>query len=119
MSLMRLSDTVDNVDFDPMEGYVDPMEREVTNNKTLDGSLYTYKWSQKGRWEIPVNMESDDRDIIYPWWEDITELYFYPDYENYPATKYIVRIINDDNPLPRVFPSWNGQYEGTLILREV
>jgi len=119
MAKMRLSDGVTDVDFDPIEGYEVPESRRRTTHKTLDGSLYVYEWGNKRRDEVPViAIEKTDADQFNEWWQDMTELKYYYDYENNPSSYVTVVIINETQPLQMMTMEWQDKYYGTLILRE-
>lgn len=119
MALMRLSDGVTDVDFDPIEGYEVPESRKRAVHKTLDSSLYIYEWGNKRRDEVPIMaIEKADADQFNEWWQDMTELEYYYDYENNPSSYVTVVIINETQPLQMMLGEWQDKYYGTLILRE-
>lgn len=118
MPLMRLTDGVDTVNFDPGAGYDAPGGDRTVIHEVLSGKHYIYKRSTKGRWEVPIiAIIESDKDIIEAWrlTDDLT---WYPDYDNEPGTSFTIRIINMEAPLQKDYPNWS-LYTGELILREV
>ena len=117
--LMRLKDDGTNFDFAPLRGYEAPENRRRTIHETLDRTLYIYDWGGKLRWEVPISeISTADKGYMDTWWTYLTQLKFYPDMINDDTTYYNVRVVNEDNPLQMMYPSWAGLYEGSLILQQ-
>lgn len=121
MSIMRLTDGSTTIDFDPGFGYTLPDDFEEAVLRTLNGKEYRYPFYHSKRWEIPLKyLVKSKADQFNTWRQNNTELTFYPDYENAPATSYSVRIQNATNPLAKMDePTFDTYYSGTLILQEV
>ncbi|GAH46682.1 unnamed protein product [marine sediment metagenome] len=120
-NLQKLVEDGTEVEFDPLAGYVEDRIREVARPRSRSGKLHSYQFfTNKWRYEIPVVMEtSADAVQINTWAKDNTELTFYPDLINSPATTRTVHIVNETDPLQLMEYEWKDRYEGTIFLEEI
>ena len=119
--VMKLVKNTIAIEFDPAEGYVAPQILEVSHHRASSGKSYSYKWWKKGRWEVPMErISKSDAEQINSWWEDLSELSFYPDLINEPTVSYSVILKNDVAPLSEMQnPQFAIFYAGNLVLEEV
>ena len=119
MMLVRLTDDVNNVDFDPGYGYDIPGRKKRVIDESLDGTVYQYDYADKQRYDVPVNnMLKADADRVNNWWDNKTKITYYWDYENYPAEHFDVYILSEEKPLQMVVPFWDDKYSGVLVLAD-
>lgn len=118
---VRVAYSGTNIDFSPQRGYDKPFIKEIKRKRAKDGTLYSYKFFVKGRWELPIRfMSSTNAGYLNTWWDNDYTVTFYPDMINSPATSYSCKITNSDRPLSS-FPIgyWEENFEGSLILEEI
>ena len=117
---MRLTYSGTNVDFAPGMGYAEPDVLGISHVRTPNGTLYTYRFFYKYRWEIPVSwFDSTDTTNINTWWNNAYDCTFVPDLINAPGTSYTVRIVNSNKPLSMFSgPNWRTYYQGSIILEQ-
>ena len=120
MANMRLKDNGNIVDFDPALGKAEPDILRLFSFRSINGTLYEYKFYHKKRYVVPIDyMGATDRTQIHTWWKNRTSLTFYPDYANNPGTTYTVKIKNVTNPLPTLSGVlWDTYFSGVLELEE-
>ncbi len=120
-NLQKLVENGTEVEFNPLAGYVESRIQETPRGRSRSGKLYSYQFfTNKWRYEIPVVITvSEDADQINTWAKDNTELTFYPDLVNSPATTRTVHIVNETGPLQLMEYEWKDRYEGTIFLEEV
>jgi hypothetical protein len=117
---MRISYGGTNIDFSPGFGYDVPDDLGIIRFRTPNGTLYSYKFFYKYRWEVPVSwFNSSDTTNINSWWSNNYDVTFYPDRINSPGTSFTCKIVNGTRPISRFNgPYWETYYEGTLILEQ-
>lgn len=117
---MKLAYNGNEFEFDPAEGYIAPRILDVSHHRAANGKSYSYKWWIKRRWEVPLDrVEKTDADQINSWWEDLSELTFYPDLINDPSTSPTVLLKNAGAPLSEMQrPTFAVHYTGIIILEE-
>jgi len=118
---MKITDGVTIINFSPEAGYIKPDDFDVIRHSAISGKEYSYKFSKKRRWEIPLeNIATADATTFNDWRDDLAQLTFYDDMINAPSVSYTVRIHNDEKPLSSFgVPNWEDKFRGTLILREL
>jgi len=117
---MRLTYGGNSVDFSPREGFIIPTAYNRARHIAMDGTIYTYDWSTKLRWEVPVNnVAYADSVFVDAWWKAGYTLTFTPDLVNSPGVTKSVILMNEQAPLNMMFGTgWITKYEGTLIIQE-
>ncbi len=121
-NLQKLVEDGTEIEFDPLAaGYLESRIQETPRGRSRSGKLYSYQFfTDKWRYEIPVVMETAaDAVQINTWAKGNTELTFYPDLINNPATTRTVHIVNTADPLQLMEYEWKDRYEGMVILEEV
>ena len=117
--LVRLTDGVNDVDFDPGYGYDVPGRKRRVIDEALDGTIYQYDFADKKRYDVPVNnMPKADADRVNTWWDNTTKITYYPDYESHPALHLDVYILSEERPLQMAAPFWDDRYNGSLVLAD-
>ena len=121
MQLISIEATPTTVSFSPAQEYIKPDDMNILHTRSADGTLYSYKIYLKKRWEVPLTQFSkSNADQINSWWEDMQDLYFYPDLVNTPSVYYTARITNTEKPLSAFTEyQWEYLYEGNITLQEV
>lgn len=121
MGVMKLKDAVPNtLEFDPDMGYNFPDIDKTKYLRAGDGTLHTHTFYYKRKWSIPVIwFIVSEATQIYDWWKAKTDLEFYPDLVNAPATKYNVKIVNRTRPLDRfIGPNFESKFQGKIEIEE-
>lgn len=118
---MRLTDGITTIDFSPEAGYVKPDAFDTVRHSAISGKEYSYKFSKKRYWEVPLaDIPIADATTINDWRDNLAQLTFYDDMINVPSISYTVRLHNDEKPLSTFgIPHWEDKFNGTLILREI
>jgi len=122
MSVMKLVEVaVKTLTFDPDMGYSFPDILEAKHHRTKSGKLFSFKFYHKRKWSVPISwFDSTDATSIYTWWTALTQLEFYPDLVNAPATKYNVRLVNRIRPLNKfIGPNFETKFQGKLEIEEI
>lgn len=122
MAVQKLKDNGTIVEFNPLvTGYIEGRIQHTSRWRSTSGKLYSYQFfTDKYRYEIPVIITtSTDAVQINTWAKANTQLTFYPDLVNSPATTKTVHIVNEGDPLQLMAYTWKARYEGTIILEEV
>ena len=120
--VMKLEDSIgNNITFDPAQGYSKADDMNVIHQRSNDGTLYSYKIYFKRKWIVPLTQfDKTKAEQINTWWQNLTQLKFYPDLINDAVTYYNVRITNNERPLLSMTDySWEILYEGNMILQEI
>jgi hypothetical protein len=121
MATMSLAYAATTITFSPAPGYAKTDILEKLHTRARNGTLNTYKFFVKLRWEIPLSwVGSTDAGNFNTWWSNCYDCTFIPDTVNAPGTSYTVRIVNDTRPLGQFSgPNWETYYQGSLILEQV
>ncbi len=122
--LQKLVETgVITYSFSPQQGgnYRESRISDITRWRSTAGNAYSYSWfTDKWRYEIPLfTLNAAFAQQINTWQKKNTTLHFYPDLRNSPTTFRNVHIINSEDPMQIVDPSWKSNYQGMIILEQI
>lgn len=90
-----------------------------SEDRTLNGTLYSYQFASWKRWELPVSfVNSYERSIITSWWSSQSTLFFNDiDHELYPSSYHVVKLMNKTSPFDKYQkPYFLQKFQGDLIL---
>ena len=97
-------------------------EREtmiVSRHRTQGGKLFSYKWAQLYRFQIPLRfVDSAGRHLLNSWWGDQEPLALTLDTSETPSTVQCV-IVNDSLPINKFERPYVDQFSGLLQLEAV
>ena len=120
-----------SIDLDDVLTQVDPvvlhpdfameeMARQIASeHRTLSGDMHTYVWARYCAYSVPLRYLPDSHaDLLNWWWERRFNLALTLDTSDSEST-YIVRIVNDRQPIGRRVRPYDNLWEGTLKLESI
>lgn len=91
----------------------------VSRHRTQGGKLFSYKWSQVFRYQIPLRfVDSAGKYLLNTWWSDQETLAFTLDTSETPSTVQCV-IVNDSVPVNKSERPYIDQFSGLLQLEAI
>ena len=120
--IVNLDDTlmrVDEIVLYPEWSYVERAQLMKSQYRSLGGGLHTYTWGKHFAYDVPVRFLSDSyAALLNWWWENQFNLALTLDTSDAEST-YIVRIVNDQQPIgSRIQPDMHS-WEGVLQLESI
>lgn len=111
--------SVDVIDLKTTWDFENNTQQNITYDESIGGKLSKYNWSDHQTWNVPLEFVcGSEANLLNNWWRNGYNLMF-TDNSSDTTRNYVVRIVNDSEPITSVNVPYNDQFSGTLKLEAI